>query len=252
MFSHAICRQPGPDFALGLTTAALGKPDYALMLEQHGAYVQALRDQGLSVEVLEPLEGFPDACFVEDAAIITDEVAVVTRPGAHSRRGEERALAPVLAKHRPLAHIQAPGTLDGGDVLIVGRSVFIGLSERTNPEGAEQLGEIFAAHGYKWDAVPLATGLHLKSSLSWLGGNTLLVGEDFADLDELKDFQRIVVYGDEAYACNTLWINGTLLTPKGFPKTLAKLKSLGRPILELDTSEARKMDGGLTCLSLRF
>lgn len=252
MFTRAICRKPGLNFSHGLTTVQGGKPDYARMMAQHDAYVDTLQKLGLQVEVLEPLGEFPDAYFVEDAAIMTAEVAIVTRPGAKARRGEAAAMEPTLAKHRPLARIEAPGKLDGGDVLIIGRHALIGISERSNPEGASMLGEILEERGYTWTAVPVAEGLHFKSSVNWLGGKNLIVTEDFAGMDELEDFRQIVVDPAETYAANVLWINGTLIVPAGFPKTRKKLEALGLPILSLDTSEARLMDGGLTCMSLRF
>lgn len=252
MFTRAILRRPGPNFAEGLTTVALGTPDYGRMLEQHRAYGEALTVLGLVIEMLEPLRDFPDAYFVEDVAVVTPELAVIARPGALARRGEEIPMVPVLDRHRPLAHVTAPGTLDGGDVLIVDRRVFIGLSNRTNPEGAAQLGRILGAHGYQSRTIPVAEGLHFKSSATWVGGNTLLVSEAFVGSPELAEFERIVVDGDEEYASNTLYVNGRILTPMGFPKTLRKLERLGLPVMELDISEARKMDGGLTCMSLRF
>ncbi len=252
MFTRAILRRPGSNFSDGLTTARLGRPDYDLLLEQHQAYADTLIALGLEIELLEALSAFPDAYFVEDVAVVTPEVAVITRPGALARRGEEEAMVPVLSKHRPLVRIVDPGTLDGGDVLIVDHTVFIGLSNRTNAEGAAQLGRILSTHGYDCRTVPVADGLHFKSSVTWVGGNRLLVSQPFAALPELKGYEQVLVDMDEEYASNTLLVNGTLLTPKGFPKTLQKLNSLGLPVVELDTSEARKMDGGLTCMSLRF
>jgi dimethylargininase len=158
----------------------------------------------------------------------------------------------VLTKYREIAHIQSPGTVDGGDVLMVGKHFFIGISERTNPLGAAQLGEILEQFGNTWMSVPVGAGLHLKSSVNWVGANTLLIGEGFAGQPEFDGYEQIVVDPSEEYACNTLWVNGNLLTPKGFPKTLEQLSILGLPIIEMDTSEIQKMDGGLTCMSLRF
>jgi dimethylargininase len=252
MFSHAIVRKPGPDFAQGITTSNLGSPDYTTMLQQHNAYTQTLRNLGLIVDQLEPLPGFPDAHFVEDAAVVVPELAVLTFPGAQSRQGEQDAIAPVLRRYRPLERIQPPGTLDGGDVLMVKRHFFIGLSERTNPEGAAQLGRILEGHGYSWETVPVAAGLHLKSSVNYVGNGTLLVSPEFAGMEAFDPYRKILIDADEIYASNTLWINDTLLTPQGFPKTLSKLQKLGLPVIELEMSEARKMDGGLSCLSLRF
>jgi dimethylargininase len=134
----------------------------------------------------------------------------------------------------------------------VGTHFFIGLSERTNKEGAEQLGCTLEAYGNNWTTIPVVSGLHLKSSVNYVGGNTLLVTESFADFDEFRSYDKIIVDRDEAYACNTLLVNDRLITPRGFPTTRRKLERKGFEIVELDMSEARKMDGGLTCLSIRF
>jgi dimethylargininase len=251
-FSHALCRLPGPDAGAGLTTSTLGPPDQARLLAQHAAYVGALRALGLEVEVLPPLPGHPDAYFVEDPAVVVPELAVVTRPGAPSRRGEAAALAPALARHRRLATVEAPGTLDGGDVLVVGSQVLVGRSERTNEAGIATLGRLLAPHGYRTTPVPVGAGLHLKSSVNWVGGDALVVAAGFQGRAALEGFRLLELDPAEGYAANVLQVNGTLLLPAGFPRTLALLASLGQPILELDTSEVRKMDGGLTCLSIRF
>jgi dimethylargininase len=251
-FTHAVTRQPGENFAQGITTSNLGVPNYLRMLAQHTAYTENLKCLGLSVTELEALPNFPDAYFVEDVAVITPEVAVITNPGAASRNGEQHAIEPVLAQYREIEHILPPGTLDGGDVLMVGKHFWIGISERTNLLGAAQLGAILERLGNTWVAVPVEAGLHFKSSVTWIGGNHLLISAAFAGQPEFEGFRQIVVDPTEEYACNTLWINDVLLTPRGFPKTLAQLKTLGLPIIELETSEAQKMDGGLTCMSLRF
>ncbi len=252
MFTHAVTRKPEPNFGQGITTSNLGPPDYDLMLRQHAAYVRALQAAGLAVDELAALSGYPDAHFVEDVAVATPDVAVITRPGAPARQGEEETLAPALAQYRPIARIEAPGTLDGGDVLMVGTHFFIGLSERTNRAGAEQLGRILEKYGNTWTAVPVAAGLHFKSSVNYVGRNTLLVTADFADRAELAGYEKIVVDPEESYAANTLWVNGRLIMPQGYPQTKQKLAAWGADIIELDVSEACKMDGGLTCMSLRF
>jgi dimethylargininase len=247
-----IVRQPAPNFADGLTTADLGQPDYALMCRQHQEYIAALQQLGLELIVLDPLPDFPDAHFVEDTAVITPELAVITRPGAPSRRGETAAIQPILSQYRPLACIEPPGFLEGGDVLLAEKHLFIGLSERTDESGAEQLGRYLEPHGYTWSTIPVGEGLHLKSSLNFIGGNTLLVTADFISNPQFADYNKIIVETAESYAANTLLINDTLLMPRGFPRLKARLMRLGRPIIELNTSESQKMDGGLTCLSLRF
>ena len=252
MFTRAIVREPGPDLAGGLTAADLGPPDPVRARVQHRAYVEALEGLGLRVTVLPPLPGHPDACFVEDVAVVAAPLAVVTRPGAPSRRGETASVAAELAERREPAAIAAPGTLDGGDVLIVGRTCWIGLSSRTNEAGAAQLAELLEARGWECRTVPVSGGLHLKSGVNHVGGDILLLTEHFAGLDVFAGWRQLVVPGEEAYAANTLWLNDTLLVPAGFPRTAALLQETGRPLLELDVGEFRKLDGGLTCLSLRF
>jgi dimethylargininase len=252
MFTHAITRKPGKNFAQGITTSDLETPNYKLMVKQHGAYIQALKSLGLEVIVLDPEPDFPDAYFVEDTAVVTPDVAVITNPGAEDRKGEEDTIEPLLSKHRKTICIQPPGTLDGGDVLMVDTHFFIGISERSNMEGAEQLGRILEKCGNSWAAVPVNSGLHLKSCVNFVGNNTLLITEDFADLNEFKGFDKIILNKEEESAANTLFINDCLIIPKGFPDTRKKLATLGLDIIELDVSEACKMDGGLTCMSIRF
>lgn len=253
MYTHAITRRPAPNFASGLTTANhQSPPDYQLLLAQHRRYVETLVDLGLEVIELPELTEYPDAYFVEDAAVVTPEIAVLTNPGAQSRRGEPDYIATDLAQFRQTARIREPGRLDGGDVMQVDRHFYIGLSQRTNPAGAAQLGERLQEFGYAWTPVPVGDGLHLKSSINYLGGKTLVMAEDFPGKSLFSGYHQILIPGQEAYAANTLAVNRHLLMPKGFPQTRAKLDGLGMPVVELDVSEVAKMDGGLTCLSLRF
>jgi dimethylargininase len=253
MFTRAITRKPGRNFADGITTALIFEPpDYNLILQQHAAYVEALKSIGLDVVVLDPLPEHPDAHFVEDTAVVTADIAVITNPGADARKGEEESIARVLAEYREVERIQAPGIVDGGDVLQVGDHFFIGLSERTNKAGAGQLGRILQKYGNSWTTVPVEAGLHFKSSVNYVGQNTLLVTDSFARHEMLNAYDRIIVAAGESYAANTLFINDRLLMPRGFPATRKKLEKLSLKIIELETSEVRKMDGGLTCLSLRF
>jgi len=252
VLTRAILRRPGDDFAAGITTSSLGAPDLALMLAQHAAYAATLRALGLAIEVLDPLPGFPDAYFVEDVAVTVPEIAVIARPGAPARREETEPMVPVLARHREISRLAAPATLDGGDVLVVDRDVFVGLSARTNVEGAAQLRRLLEPYVYRAQTVPVGAGLHLKSSVSWLGGETLLVSEKFAGAAELRGYRCIAVDPGDDPACNTLLVNGTLLVPAGFPAARRKVEQAGLPVVELDVSEARKMDGGLSCMSLRL
>lgn len=252
MFSKALVRTPGENFGRGLTTSKLGPPSYELVLKQHETYVETLRSLGLEVIVLPAEPRYPDAYFVEDTAVVTPHLAVITHPGAPSRRGEEATIEPVLAGFRRTFRVRPPATVDGGDVLMVENHFFIGISERTNRDGTLALGRLLEKHGHTWSAVRVGSGLHLKSSVNYLGHGTLLVTPDYAEREEFKAYSKVILDKKEGYAANTLWINGTLLTPAGFPQVRAKLEPLGLPIIELDVSEVRKMDGGLTCLSLRF
>ena len=252
MFTHAIVRKPGDDFAHGITTSNLGPPHYELMMKQHEDYINTLRSLGLQLIVLNPLPDYPDAYFVEDTAVVTPDVAVITNPGVEGRKGEEDTIEGVLATYRKTVRIHAPGTVDGGDVLMVGAHFFIGISERTNREGAKQLGCILEEYGYTWTTILVEADLHLKSSVNYIGQNTLLITERFAGRDEFKGYDTIIVDKTEEYAANTLLINNSLIIPRGFPNTMKKLESTGFHIIELDVSEVRKMDGGLTCMSLRF
>jgi dimethylargininase len=251
-FTTAVCRRPGPDLGAGLTTSGLGAPDFALACEQFDLYVAALEGLGLEMIVLEALEGYPDAHFVEDTAVLTTDMSVITNPGAPARRGERPSIAQVLGSQGQHDRIRAPGTLDGGDVLMIDNHFLIGISDRTNPEGARQLGDILDSFGYTWQTVPVGAGLHFKSSVNQVAENVLLVTDAFADCQELSRYRLIQVPEGEEYAANTLYINGRLIMPTGYPGTRSLLETLDLPIIELNTSEFRKMDGGLTCLSLRI
>ncbi|AMK12868.1 MAG: dimethylarginine dimethylaminohydrolase family protein [Pseudodesulfovibrio sp.] len=252
MFTHAITRRPGPEMVDGITTANLGKPDFDLALKQHDAYCRTLADLGLEVTVLDAEPGYPDCCFVEDTAVVCEHVAVLTPLGAPSRQGEQVTIEPELAKHKSVVKIVPPALIEGGDVLQVEKTFFIGLSDRTNHEGAAALGAAVEPYGYKWVEISCCPSLHFKTDVNYIGNNTILVSPCCDSLPELSLFKRVIVEDDEAYARNCLYINGTVIVPDGFPKTLAKVRATGVETVVLDVSEFRKLDGGLTCLSLRF
>jgi len=252
MFTRAITRKPGPEMVDGITSQNLGQPDFDLALKQHAVYVQTLTDLGLDVTVMETEPGYPDCCFVEDTAVVCDEVAVIAPLGAPTRQGEQESMIPVLESFKPLEKVLPPALFEGGDVLQVGKKFYIGLTERTNQAGAEVLGAAVAKHGYEWHAMECGPSLHFKTDVNYIGHNILLVSPFFADAPELKEYAKIVVEDDEAYCRNCLHINGTTIVPKGFPKTLDKIKDAGVKHVVIDVSEYRKLDGGLTCLSLRF
>jgi len=246
-------RKPGKSYVNGLTSSNLGKPDYEKALQQHQGYIEVLKKCNVEVEVLEADEDFPDSCFVEDPAVVTEKVAVVTNPGAESRNGEKIDMKRVLQKfYSNIEEIQAPGTLEGGDILRVRDHFYIGVSCRTNQAGAEALSDILSKYGYSSTLVPLAKFFHLKTGIAYLGNNDLLVAGEFIDHPVFKDFNKIIVSDEEEYAANCIAINDYVLLPKGFPQTKEKIENAGYQVIEVELSEFQKQDGGLSCLSLRF
>lgn len=256
-YTRAIVRVPGRSYAAGLTTAAAqGPPDLERALEQHAAYCTALRACGLALTVLAADERHPDGTFVEDTAVLTERVAITTRPGAPTRAGEVGAMAAALRQFRPeLAAIAAPGTLDGGDVCQVEQHFLIGVSARTNEAGAQQLASILARHGYSAALIDIRASrslLHLKTGISYIGEQRLVVAADAPEIDGLADCERLIVDGTETYAANCVRVNDFVLLAAGYPKLAARLQQLGYALRVLEVSEFKKMDGGLSCLSLRF
>lgn len=256
MFSKAIVRPPSENFADGLTGAQLGVPVLETALVQHRAYCKALAQCGLTVIELEPDPRYPDSTFVEDTAIVTENCAVITNPVAESRKGEAVSMAETLAHHYDqLDRIQPPGTLDGGDVCQIDSHFLIGISDRTNEEGAGQLSAFLSAAGFTSSHVDIRgiDGLlHLKSGITYLGDGRLLVADSLTGRSEFDGYEIVGVPGGEEYAANCIRVNDHVLFAKGFPKLKAKLEDLGHTLIELDVSEFEKMDGGLSCLSLRF
>ena len=253
MFHHAIVRKPGRSIVFGLTSAKHGPPDYDLAIEQHAAYVTALENCGLEVKVLDAEEGFPDSTFVEDAALLCPDFAVLTNPGAPSRKGEVELIRPVIENYfDEIEFIRPPGTLEPGDVMMAGSHFYIGLSSRTNSNGARQLIAILEKHGLTGSTVELNKMLHLKTGLAYLEHNTLIACGEFVHLPVFQRFNIVPVDEDEAYAANCLWINNIVLVAAGYPKTAGKIKKAGYTIIELNMSEFHKVDGGLSCLSLRW
>jgi dimethylargininase len=253
MFKNAIVRKPCPEMIHGLTSATLGKPDFQKALMQHSQYVDALHSSGLSVRILEADSRFPDSVFVEDVALCVPGCAVITNPGAPSRNGERLAMKPVLQSYyEKIESIELPGTLDAGDVMMVGTHFYIGISERTNLAGANQMVRILEGYGMTGSKVPLHEMLHLKSGLSYLEENNLLISGEFINHPAFKGFHRIEVDPDESYAANSLWVNSKVLVAAGFPGTREKIERAGYTTISIDVSEFQKLDGGLSCLSLRF
>ncbi|HJX90451.1 MAG TPA: arginine deiminase-related protein [Pyrinomonadaceae bacterium] len=255
-FTRAIVRPPGVNFSAGLTTVNLGTPVYDLALKQHAEYCEALRSCGLRVTSLAVDEQYPDSTFVEDTAILTKRCAIITRPGAETRRGEITSIERELAtSFKEIRSIHEPGTLDGGDICEVDEHFFIAISARTNEAGARQFAEILAEFGFTSaviDVRPVKSILHLKSGLAHLGGKQLVVIDELAECDQLSRYELIRVKPDEAYATNCIRINGSVLIAAGFPSFAETLSAHGYETIAVEMSEFQKMDGGLSCLSLRF
>jgi dimethylargininase len=278
MFTRAIVRPPASNFAEGLTTAELGAPEYELALRQHEAYCAALEQCGLKLIQLEADSNYADSTFVEDTAVlisdteprVSDETpepsvqthamtrVVLTRPGAVSRRGEVTSITKALedfVSGASMQTIEAPGTLDGGDVCQAGSHFFIGVSERTNQAGAQQLTDLVAGFGYTASLVDIreVNGLlHLKSAIAYLGDNRLVVTEALAERAEFAGYELVHVDAGEEYAANCIQVNDHVLIAAGFPSLESTIRQLGYQTIVLEMSEFQKMDGGLSCLSLRF
>lgn len=219
---------------------------------QHADYCRALAELGCSVTALQPEPDRPDAVFVEDTALVFDELAFMTRPGAISRREEGATVAPALAQYRTLHAMQAPGTLDGGDVLRIGRRVFVGQGARSNAEGLAQLRALLAPLGYAVQGVPTRECLHLKSAVTAVADGAVLVQPDWVDADVFADYRVIPVDADEPHAANALRIGDAVIHPDCFPRTRSRLEAAGVHVRTVDLSELQKAEGAVTCCSIVF
>ena len=227
--------------------------DVEIARRQHEAYERTLSDLGCTVHRLAGGPGddeMPDSVFIEDTAVVFDELAIVMRPGAPSRRIETAAVAGALAHHRAVRHIEAPGTLDGGDVLVVSRRVFVGSSSRTNSEGVDQIRRILTPFGYTVETIAVHGCLHLKSAVSALDGGTLLINRDWTDASRFARFELIDVDPSEPFAANVLRIGDAVVCPREFPRTCERLKRRGLQVRPGDAGELAKSEGGVTCCSL--
>jgi dimethylargininase len=220
--------------------------------EQHAAYIRTLESLGCRVETLSPLPENPDAVFVEDTAVVLDEAAVITRPGAESRRGEVDSSAAVLARYRKLAYIEAPGSLDGGDVLHVGRTLYVGLSARSSKDGIQQLRDHLAPYGYGVKGVELHGCLHLKTAVTQVAEETLLINPAWVHKSTFKGMDFVEVDMGEPPAANAVRVGETLIYPGSFPRTRERLEQRGLKVHAVEMSETEKAEGGVTCCSLIF
>lgn len=244
--THALVRPPGTSFvrAISSSQAAIDVP---LAQAQHAEYCQALLAAGLQVEALPPDERYPDSCFMQDPALVIDGIAIIARPGAASRHGEEELVAQALTGRFPLAHIVPPGTLEGGDVLVLPDRVVVGRSARTNRAGVAQLAAVAPRPVHE---VPVRGYLHLLTAVTHLGGGMLLAVEGFEVPPALAGYPVLRVPAAEGYACNALGIGDKVILPAGYPRTAALLRAHGFEVLPVPTTEFAKADGGVTCLSL--
>ena len=250
---RAIVRPPSESYAHALS-AQQPRPaiDVGRARRQHAEYRAALRAAGVEVIELPPDERFPDSCFVQDCAVVWDKVAVVARFGAATRRGEQEAIRHALGAqpYRRVGEIRSPGTLEGGDVLVCGARLIVGLSARTNRAGLAQLRDVLELEGAVVDGLPVPEGLHLLSGITHLGHGMVLATDLYADLPIFGGLEVIPVPQAEAYAANALGLGSSVILPAGFPHTARLIAERGLEVLPVDLSEFAKADGGATCLAL--
>jgi dimethylargininase len=249
----ALTRAVSPAFdRCELTHLARVPIDVSIARRQHDAYERVLAGLGCRVTRLEAGTEFPDAVFIEDTAIVLDEVAIVTRPGAASRRGETAAVAGALGAYRPVVRIEAPATIDGGDVVVAGRRVFVGGSTRTNPAAVDTMRAILGPHGYTVEQVEVRGCLHLKSAVTPLADDVLLLNSAWVDAAAFAGFDRVDVDPGEPGAANAMRVGPTIVCAAAFPGTLARIASVGFEVVPVDVSELAKAEGAVTCCSLVF
>ncbi len=224
--------------------------DHARAHTQHEAYVQVLRDLGVEIITLPTLDAHPDAVFVEDTAVVVDELGVICRAGAESRRGETASMEACLSELRPLVHIEAPGTLEGGDVIQMGRSIFVGRSTRTNDAGIAQLRAALEPLGYTVHVAEAPCALHLKTACTAIGDSAVLANPAWVDTSVFGEVTVVESHPDEPFAANVVKVHDTLVVNSMFPKTVARLRADGFACVEVDASELAKAEGSLTCKSV--
>lgn len=247
----AVTREVSPRFnECEITHIERAPIDVEIARAQHRGYVNALKNLGCDVLELPAQADLPDSVFVEDIAFILPETAVITRPGADSRKPETESIAQALSPFAKLLFLREPATLDGGDVLVVGKRIFVGLSTRSNDEAIRQLRELLGGYGYTVTGVPLRDCLHLKSAVTRVDDSTLLINKNWVDTAFFADYNLIEVDPSEPYAANCLPIGDAIIFPAAFPKTRAKLETLGCKIVSVEVDELAKAEGAVTCCSL--
>jgi dimethylargininase len=247
----AITREVSPAIArCELTYQQRVEIDYQLACRQHAAYCQALAGLGCQVVSLPAEPELPDSVFVEDAALVLDELAILTHPGAPSRRPEVDCIRPVLADYRRVESIRPPATLDGGDILRMGRSIYVGQSSRSSQPAIEQLAVLTAPHGYSVQAVALTGCLHLKSAVTEVAPGVVLLNPAWVDARVFSAYRCLEVHPSEPHAANALLLAQGLVYPTCFPRTLERLERAGLQVTTVDVSEMQKAEGAVTCCSL--
>jgi dimethylargininase len=250
---RALTRQVSTTFAACELTFVDRQPiDVEKAIAQHRAYEACLTDLGVLVTSLPADPEFPDGVFVEDPAIVLDELAIIARPGTESRRGETESIAQALSNFRELRYIDEPATLEGGDVVCIGKTLYVGLSRRTNRDGIAQLTELLRHFNYRVVPVNVNGCLHLKSGACWAGGDIILANREWIDAAQFRDFKVINVPADEPSAADVLPIGDTLLVPANFIRTHEILEASGINVRPIDVSELQKAEAGVTCMSLLF
>lgn len=249
----AITRAVSESLAHGELTFRERSPiDVALARRQHEGYERALASLGVRIDHLPPEDAMADAVFVEDVALVLDEIAVVTVPGAASRRGETESIAHAVARYRPVKHLAPPALLDGGDVVRIDRTLYVGRSSRTSEAGIDQLAALVSPLGYIVTSVPVEGALHLKTACTYAGRGVLLANPAWAHTAAFRDVEVLPVAAGEPWGASVLAIGDTLVMPASFPRTRALLESRGFTVLPVDLSELQKAEGGPTCLSIVF
>ena len=253
-FRHAITRKPAASITKGLRAIDTGTPDLERMQAAHDAYVATLRETGADVVTLPPLPAYPDCVFVEDTALCLPQGAILMRSGAVSRAGEVAEMAPTLRNHyNDVRQIKGPGTIEGGDILVTPKEILVGLSERTNQAGVDELARLVRNWGYKVRAISVPAGvLHFKTDCSLLDGETILSTPRLAASGCFDDYKVIYTADGEEAAANAIRFNQFVIMAAGFPNTAKRLYDAGYEVREIDNTEYAKLDGGMSCLSLRF